>query len=96
MQKHSRIYDITVRWGGDELIIYAPRTTLKQACQLAEKIRKHIQALQIAESGPITISAGVAVLQPGDSLSQLLHRADKALYEAKLAGRNSVFAAALA
>jgi diguanylate cyclase (GGDEF)-like protein len=94
MQKHSRIFDITVRWGGDELVIYAPRTNLKQACQLAEKIRKHINDLPIEESGPITISAGVAVLQPGDSLSQLLNRADKALYEAKQAGRNSVYAAA--
>jgi diguanylate cyclase (GGDEF)-like protein len=96
MKQHSRIYDITVRWGGDELIIYAPRTTLKQAHQLAEKIRKHIHAMQITDLEPITISAGVAVLQPGDTLSQLLNRADKALYEAKQAGRNHVYTAALA
>lgn len=96
MKKHSRIYDITARWGGDEFIIYAPRTTLKQAYQLAEKIRKHVQALQINELGPMTISAGVAVLQPGDTLSQLLNRADQALYEAKQAGRNHVHAAVLA
>lgn len=95
MKQHSRIYDITVRWGGDELIIYAPRTTLKQAHQLAEKIRKHIHALQITGLEPITISAGVAVLQSGDTLSQLLNRADKALYEAKQAGRNHVYTAAL-
>ncbi|WP_019881774.1 MULTISPECIES: GGDEF domain-containing protein [unclassified Methylophilus] len=95
IKKHSRISDITVRWGGDELIIYAPRTTLKQATQLAEKVRHQINAMHLAGVGNITISAGVAVLHPGDNLSQLLQRADQALYEAKQAGRNSVYAAAL-
>lgn len=95
MKKHSRISDITVRWGGDELMIYAPRTTLKQATRLAEKMRHQIHILQLPGLGAITISAGVAVLHPGDTLSQLLQRADQALYEAKQAGRNKVFAAAL-
>lgn len=96
MKKHSRRYDITVRWGGDELIIYAPRTSLKQAYQLAEKIRKQIFALEIQDLGPVSISAGVAIMKTGDTLSQLLQRADNALYEAKQAGRNHVHAAASA
>ncbi len=96
MKKHSRRHDITVRWGGDELIIYAPRTTLKQAYQLAEKIRKQIYALEIQDLGPVSISAGVAIMKTGDTLSQLLQRADNALYEAKQAGRNHVHAAASA
>ncbi len=95
IKKHSRASDITVRWGGDELIVYAPRTSLKQAYQLAEKMRKQIHLLDIAEIDAITISAGVAVLQAGDTLSHLLHRADNALYEAKQAGRNNVYSAAL-
>ena len=95
IKKYSRISDITVRWGGDELIIYAPRTTLKQATQLAEKVRHQINAMHLAGVGNITISAGVAVLHPGDNLSLLLQRADQALYQAKQAGRNSVYAAAL-
>ncbi len=92
IKKNSRISDITVRWGGDELIIYAPRTTLKQATQLAEKVRHQINSLHIPGVGSISISAGVAVLHQGDTLSQLLQRADLALYEAKQAGRNSVSA----
>lgn len=95
LKKHSRISDIIVRWGGDELIVYAPRTTLKQATQLAEKVRHHIHTMQVNEVGSISISAGVAVLHPGDKLSQLLQRADQALYQAKLAGRNCVRAVAL-
>lgn len=95
LKKHSRMSDMTVRWGGDELIIYAPRTSLKQATQLAEKIRKQIQALHIDMVGVISISAGVAVMQPGETLSQLIQRADQALYQAKQAGRNTVYSAAL-
>ncbi len=95
IKDHSRISDITVRWGGDELIVYAPRTSLKQASQLAEKMRKQIHLLDISEIESITISAGVAVMQAGDTLSHLLHRADNALYEAKQAGRNNVYSAAL-
>lgn len=93
IKKNSRISDITVRWGGDELIIYAPRTTLKQATQLAEKVRHQINSMHVPGVGNISISAGVAVLHAGDSLSQLLQRADQALYQAKLAGRNNVYAA---
>lgn len=95
IKKHSRISDIAVRWGGDELIVYAPRTSLKQASQLAEKMRKQIHSLDISEIESISISAGVAVMQAGDTLSHLLHRADNALYEAKQAGRNNVYSAAL-
>lgn len=94
IKKHSRISDITVRWGGDELIVYAPRTSLKQASQLAEKMRKQIHLLEISQIETITISAGVAVMQAGDTLSHLLQRADHALYEAKQAGRNNVYSAA--
>lgn len=95
IKKNSRISDIIVRWGGDELIIYAPRTTFKQATQLAEKVRHQIHTMHLADIGTISISAGVAVLHPGETLSQLLQRADQALYEAKLAGRNRVHAETL-
>lgn len=95
IKKHTRISDIAVRWGGDELIIYAPRTTLKQATQLAEKVRHQIQSMHIAGVGSVTISAGVAVLRTGDNLAQLIQRADRALYQAKQAGRNSVSTDAL-
>lgn len=95
IKKHSRKSDIIVRWGGDELIIYTPRTTLNQASRLAEKFRRQIHALEIPEIGSVSISAGVAVMQPDDTLSQLLHRADNALYEAKQSGRNHVFVTAL-
>lgn len=95
IKKHSRISDITVRWGGDEMIIYAPRTTLKQATQLAEKVRQQINSMHIPDVGSISISAGVAVLHASDSLSQLLQRADQALYQAKQTGRNNVYAATL-
>lgn len=93
LRKHIRISDIAVRWGGDELMVYAPRTSGKQAAKLAEKIRLQIVQLQVAEVERLTISVGVAALQPGEQLAQLLNRADLALYQAKQAGRNAVFLA---
>ena len=90
MHRHTRASDISVRWGGDELIIYAPRTSLLQAQQLAEKLREHVQSLQLPGLSTITISGGVAVLHPGDTLPHLLQRADHVLYQAKQAGRNCI------
>lgn len=72
------------------MMIYAPRITLAQAAKLAEKIRQQVHARSLPDIGQISISCGVAMLRMGDSLTQLLHRADQALYEAKQAGRNQV------
>lgn len=93
LRSQIRMSDIAVRWGGDELMIYTPRTNEKQAAKLAEKIRQQILRLSIDSVGSITISVGVAGLVPGDSLAQLLERADNALYQAKQAGRNAVVTA---
>jgi diguanylate cyclase (GGDEF)-like protein len=90
IKKNTRISDIAVRWGGDEMLIYAPRITLKQATQLAEKIRQQLNNKPLPPVGNISISCGVAMLHLEDSLPQLLHRADQALYQAKQAGRNQV------
>lgn len=90
IKKNTRLSDIAVRWGGDEMMIYAPRITLAQAAKLAEKIRQQVHARFLPDIGQISISCGVAMLRMGDSLTQLLHRADQALYEAKQAGRNQV------
>lgn len=72
------------------MMIYAPRITLKQATQLAEKIRQQLNNKPLPPIGNISISCGVAMLHLEDSLPQLLHRADQALYQAKQAGRNQV------
>ena len=86
--------DVFARYGGEEFVILLPETDLEQAYQMAERMRKDCAEtpldLKLA-SVNLTISFGVANLG-GEKLllDELLLRADKALYEAKDAGRNQV------
>ncbi|TAN45795.1 MAG: GGDEF domain-containing protein [Nitrospirae bacterium] len=83
--------DVLARWGGEEYLVLLKDCELVQALEISEKIRKGFleNPLQIAGmSGPITVSLGVARLQPGEVKDKLLARADQALYRAKEKGRN--------
>ncbi|MDR9440527.1 MAG: diguanylate cyclase [Halomonas sp.] len=87
---HSlRSTDLLARWGGEEFTILLPDTQLRGATTFAERLR-----CQVAETRfqglSITISIGITQYRPGDSLDDLIVRADEALYRAKEAGRNGV------
>jgi diguanylate cyclase (GGDEF)-like protein len=89
--------DTLCRMGGEEFAIMVPAETIPTACELAERVRAAIAAssLPLTEDGSsslsVTISIGVAELDATDaSLYDVLGRADKALYNAKSAGRNRV------
>ena len=89
-----RKIDIITRIGGDEFAILLPETTLEYTMPVADRLREKIasNSNELAEGNVnITCSMGVADLQscPGD-LEGLMKCADKALYEAKRAGRNQV------
>lgn len=89
--KHRiRAFDVAARWGGEEFLILVPDSSLKQAAELAERVRKGVESLEIPEAGPVTISLGVAELSPGETAASLIQRADKVLYQAKRLGRNRV------
>lgn len=77
------------RLGGDEFAMLLPGIPMPQAFALAEGFRDRIAAIQI-EGFALTASVGVAEWEPGESLSDLLHRADLALLEAKRQGRNRI------
>lgn len=66
---------------------------LAQAMELAERLRAAVARADVAETGPITASMGVAQLAAGETGAALLQRADDAMYRAKSSGRNSVVAA---
>ncbi|MCI3944107.1 sensor domain-containing diguanylate cyclase [Pseudomonas syringae] len=92
--KHQiRTFDVAARWGGEEFLIMVPDSSLEQAVELADRIRKGIERLEIPETGSVTLSLGVAELGPGETAASLIQRADKALYQAKRLGRNRVEAA---
>ena len=88
-----RDFDSLGRYGGEEFLIVLKNTSLSTALSVAERIREHISAGPVSLHGTmvdVTISVGVAVVHPGDEADDLVSRADKALYEAKAAGRNCV------
>lgn len=84
--------DIPARWGGEELAVYLPELGVRQAMQVAERIRIRVAE----ETDPrVTVSCGVSEWNwTNDKISveSLFYRADMALYEAKRSGRNRIVA----
>jgi len=87
--------DVVGRYGGEEFVILLPQTSLQAAREMAERVRKIVASVRVPVENDeisVTISAGISGLRaPGknDRLDQLLDWADRALYEAKEAGRNN-------
>lgn len=91
-QQHVRNTDIAGRYGGEEFVVLLPDTDMKGALSFAERLRKSVASSEVVhgqQSISFTISLGIAVLA-GDcaSHSELIERADHALYQSKEAGRN--------
>lgn len=85
--------DIFARLGGEEFAALLVETDEERAAEVAERIRRLASDKSIpTESGPliVTASIGIAGLKDEESVTDLLKRADKALYEAKQSGRNAV------
>src|SRR5579871_4967897 len=88
--------DVAARLGGEEFAILLPQTSLNGAAAVAEQIRGTVAQGRICRPdgnepiGQVTLSVGVAVARPGDTMEALLERADAAMYDAKRAGRNRV------
>ncbi len=93
--------DAIGRYGGEEFIIVLGNTDEVGAMRVAERCRSSIKALGIdhpdTPTGNVTVSIGVTVMAgqhdrkiDGDAIAQLIATADKALYQAKKQGRNSV------
>jgi diguanylate cyclase (GGDEF)-like protein len=82
------------RIGGEEFLIVIPAVDMRNAVSRAESLRQNISTIDITqlipEIGGITVSIGIAVSRPDDTVSTILQRADTALYRAKGAGRNRV------
>lgn len=88
--------DVVCRYGGEEFLVLAPETGVEGARALAEKIRHAFVSHLFGGAGrvfPLTLSAGVAQLDPGESGNDMIARADEALYHAKQTGRDRVEAA---
>ncbi|HEX4854310.1 GGDEF domain-containing protein [Arenimonas sp.] len=99
IRAEMRAEDVLGRLGGEEFIVLMPNTDSASAASAGERIRLGFAARPLVlEEGrrAATLSIGVATLAPMDRLfSQLLQRADRAMYAAKNAGRNLVMADAM-
>jgi diguanylate cyclase (GGDEF)-like protein len=91
-----RVSDVIGRVGGEEFVVLSPGIDLPAALQLGERIRLMVQSTPILIDDhmlQLTVSVGVAVAASGElDGATVLKRADKALYDAKRAGRNRVMA----
>lgn len=94
LPKAVRSCDVVARWGGEEFVLALPSTPLQGAALVAERARHALAQSTIhipsGISVPVTASFGVAQLHPGESIDQLIDRADRAMYAAKSGGRNRV------
>ncbi|MCK5878501.1 MAG: diguanylate cyclase [Holophagae bacterium] len=89
----ARDVDLPVRYGGEEFLLILPHTNLNGAAKLAERLRSQISFHTFRPSGvpiPVTVSCGVAEMENGNTLSDLVKHADVQLYRAKEDGRNRV------
>lgn len=96
-QQVIRKIDYCARLGGEEFAVLLPdadrRTVLAVAQRLRAALERAPQLAGAASGVSYTVSIGVAMLQPGESIAGLMARADAALYAAKAGGRNRVEAA---
>ncbi len=94
----GRVEDLVTRYGGEEFAIILPRTDLAAARLVGERMREAVEALELShagsEFGVVTVSIGAATLVPTREAAgdMLIEAADRALYVAKGAGRNRVWA----
>lgn len=82
--------DIVGRWGGEEFLIICSNTDIKYALKLSEKLRKAIGENKFKTIKQSTGSFGVTSYCKGDSIDDIINRADAGLYKAKKYGRNKV------
>ncbi len=94
LQGNVKGNDLAARYGGEEFALVLPNTKMEDARTVCDKIREAVSSKRIRnkstgeEMGNITLSIGIAVFRPGESLSDFIHRSDEGLYFAKGNGRN--------
>jgi diguanylate cyclase (GGDEF)-like protein len=91
LMENSRQEDLAARFGGEEFIMLLPGTGAEEAAVLGERLRRDWKEMNFQGfSMRVTASFGVAAYQPGNTVDGFIERADQALYDAKIMGKNQV------
>jgi len=88
--RNLRKNSIFSRWGGEEFIILLQGVPKEEANKIANILKEEIKGYKFYKVGKVTCSFGVTQVKMSDTQIDIFHRVDKALYEAKEAGRDSV------
>ena len=92
-----RNIDFVGRLGGEEFVLVLLGADAKEGCRVAERLGARTRGMEIdgaPQDFQLTVSVGVAEYQAGESVDDLIGRADEAMYAAKAAGRDKVMSAA--
>ena len=95
IQRHVRTTDCFARFGGEEFALVYTLTELEEAQQSAERLRQEVSTTAMAcDAFTIytSVSIGIAEYRPGENITELMRRADQAMYIAKSGGRDRVIA----
>lgn len=92
VMSQTRETDFCARYGGEEIAVLMPLTSLENSYQIAERIREKVMNGKVGSTGAsVTISGGIASIQSYmRGPEQLVESADRALYKSKSAGRNRI------
>jgi diguanylate cyclase len=95
IKEHLRPADALARYGGEEFVVLLPDSDIKEAVAVMTRLQRELTKrffLHNQDRLLITFSCGVAQRQPGEELEPAVRRADRAMYQAKRAGKNRVVA----
>ncbi|WP_347555775.1 GGDEF domain-containing protein [Robbsia sp. KACC 23696] len=94
LRRQLRTVDLAGRMGGEEFVILMPGLARADAMQRIERLRQGVPGAigSIVGNDQVTVSFGIALAGVDEAFADVLARADKALYQAKHAGRNRVVA----
>jgi diguanylate cyclase (GGDEF)-like protein len=94
LREDRRTEDVVARIGGEEFVLVLPRTGIREATAVADRLCAHMASSPLVSEGQqivMTASFGVATISDRDtSLTEVVIKADRALYRSKRAGRNRV------
>jgi diguanylate cyclase (GGDEF)-like protein len=85
--------DFVGRFGGEEFVLVLVDADAEEARRVAERLGEHTRGLKVDPNHPdyrLSVSVGIAEFRPGESIEDVIQRADRALYRAKSSGRDLV------